>query len=194
LRWTVLSGTIFTKTLKTKTVLIASARDLAYLGFDPSNSFPERSLVSLKAESNLYLVSGIARQIARRPWSTNPAKHGIHTLLDCGLPIVISENARKDESSAYLGKEGEFLVTICLLFGSVAFSGVPFRTPIIGRVKKFTPLRVIPPATLLEIELQPTRVIPELRVSYHGEQIRTTGTAPPQRNSDRGDPPEKSLY
>ncbi len=160
----------------------SSSNQLAYLGFDPERSPTARSLISLKTGSNLYLVSGVARQIVRRPWKTDPKKHRINTLLDCGLPVVIFEDVKKTDRSAYVEKEGEFLVAICLLFGSIAFSGVIIRTPIVGRVTKITPLEIIPPATILEIQLQPSQVVPESRISYHGEQVTTTESLYPTKD------------
>lgn len=58
-----------------------------------------------------------------------------------------------------------------LLFGSVAFSGTLFKAPIIGKVRKIAPLDAIPAATLLELELQPIHVIPEIRVSYYEKSL-----------------------
>jgi hypothetical protein len=171
-----------------------SVDELSYLGFDPGKPPPERSLVSLKAGSNLYLVSGIARQIARRPWSTNPAKQRIDTLLDCGLPIVISEHVKGEERSTYVENEGEFLVLLCFLFGSIAFSGVMFRTPITGKVKKVGPLSIVPLAVLLEVELQRPPALPEFRVSYHSEQVRTVGADRFRKDLGTKRSPEKSLY
>ena len=165
-----------------------SANELAYLGFDPEEPPPERGLIPLKAGSNLYLVSGIARQIARRPWRTDPAKQRIDTLLDCGLPIIISEDVEGEDPSTYIEKQGEFLVLLCFLFGSIAFSGVMFRTPIIGKVKRVGPLRIVPLAVLLEVELQRPPALPEFRVSYHAEQVRTVG---PDGRKDLG--PRRSL-
>ncbi|HEV2120019.1 MAG TPA: hypothetical protein VGS11_07965 [Candidatus Bathyarchaeia archaeon] len=147
--------------------------ELAFLGFDPTRLTPERSIVSLKAGSNLYLVSGIARQVVRRSWATDSKKQRIYTLLDCGLPVVISEDVKESNSSAFLEREGDCLVAICLLFGSIAFSGVPFRTPVTCMVKKITPLKIVPRSTILEAELQPGQVVPTLRISYHGEQTNT---------------------
>jgi hypothetical protein len=158
-----------------------SNNQLAYLGFDPEKPFAERSLVSLKAGSNLYLVSGIARQIVRRPWKTDSRKHRIDILLDCGLPLVICEDVKKSDQSTYVEKEGEFLAAICLLFGSITFSGVMIRTPIVGRVTKITPLRVVPPATILEIQLQPNQVVPESRIDYYGEKVKTVDCLDPTK-------------
>lgn len=150
------------------------ANPLAYLGFDPKKPVPDRAMLSLREGSNLYLVSGIARQMVKRAWKTDSRKQRINILLDCGLPVVLSEEIGKNDRSNYVEAEGDFLVAICLLFGSIAFSSAMFRTPIIGKVRRVIPMRVLPPCTLLEVEPQPGQVIPETRVSYHSEQIEVS--------------------
>jgi hypothetical protein len=149
----------------------SAANELSYLGIDLEQSPPERSLIPVRADSNLYLASGIARQIVKRSWASDPRKEHINTLFDCGLPIVISEDVKRDDPSMYVKGEGEFLVALCFLFGSIAFSGVAMRAPIIGSVTKIRPLKTIPPATILEIQLKPSQVVPESRVSYHAAQV-----------------------
>ncbi len=149
----------------------STRNELAYIGFDPEAPVPERGLFQLKESSNLYLVSASARKIEKRSWKDNPKNQRIDTLLDCGVPVVLSEEVGRGEASAYYENEGDSIVVICLLFASIAYSRALFRAPIIGTVRRTLPLRIVPPATLLDLELQPHLVIPETRVSYHAEPL-----------------------
>ncbi len=155
-----------------------SGKELAYLGIDPENSIPQRELVHLRANSNLFFFSGIARRVARHTWKTDRKKQTITTLVDCGFPVVVKEIVNRGTASTYVDKEGDFLVGVCLLFGSVAFSGSPFRTPVVFKVLKITTLKVVPPATMLELEPQPPQVIPETEISYHAEDVERVELAP----------------
>jgi len=151
-----------------------SKHQLAYLGFDRADKDPERSILALKSHSNLYLISGVARRIAKHSWGTDPRKLRIDTLLDCSLPIVLQEDVANSKSSSFVDGEGDFLVAVCFLFGSIAFSNSMFRSPVVGKVARIAPLNIIPPATLVEVELQPGQVIPDLTISYDSEQAIST--------------------
>ncbi len=147
------------------------AKTLAYLDIDQQNSPSERKIISLKTKSNLCLFSGFARKIHRQTWKTNQSKRTIASLLDCGFPIILEENVNQESHSAYFDKEGDYIMGISLLFASVAFSGSPFRAPVVCKVVNVTPLKVVPSATLLELEPLPPLVVPETRISYHAEDV-----------------------
>jgi hypothetical protein len=151
-----------------------SKHQLAYLGFDQTDKVPERNILSLKSHSNLYLISGVARRVAKHSWGTDPRKLRIDTLLGCVLPIVLQEDVAKNQSSSFVDREGDFLVAVCFLFGSIAFSDSMFHSPVVGKVARIAPLNIIPPATLVEVELQPGQVVPDLTISYDSEQSFST--------------------
>jgi hypothetical protein len=143
-------------------------KTLTFLGLDPLNPLPERKLTSLMANSNLCFFSGIARRIARHTSNVDDSKQTTITLLDCGLPVVVEEMAGR---SGLFDKEGDYLMGVALMFGSIAFSRSPFRVPIVCKILKVNPLKVVPPATLLELEPLPPLVVPETQISYHAENV-----------------------
>ncbi len=147
-----------------------SQNELAYLGIDRDGAL-ERTLTMIRNDSNLCFFSGLARRITSRVRKLDPRKQTVNILLDCGLPIVLIEEVSRNKASKYVQKEDEYLIGICPLWGSIAFSNSVFQAPVTGKVKKITPLKVIPPSTLLEIELQPSRVVPDIRISYHAKPL-----------------------
>jgi hypothetical protein len=143
-----------------------SKKDLAYLGISPSNYVPERRLLNLKLGSNLYFLSGIARRVARHDWANDRTKEELNTLLDCELPLVITELVGRGKPSAFVEKESDFFLGVCHLWASIAFSPTLFRSHIVSKVKKITYLEVVPPAIMLEVEPQPSEALPETRITY----------------------------
>ena len=148
-------------------------REREHLGIDLSTSVPDLKLVQLKRDSNLYYFAGLARRVRSRryfdpTWQTEMEHREV--LLDCGLPLVFEENSKPDEPSVYVQKEGDFMIGLCFLFGSISFSGVRFRTPLIAKVRGFTKMDFVPVFVLLDVELMPSSMKPQIRVSYHSKE------------------------
>jgi hypothetical protein len=147
-------------------------RKIEYLGINLRGSVNERKLVQLKADSNLYYFSGPARRMNSRKyfdshWQKEREKREV--LLDCGIPVVFEEVSNPGEPSHYVQNEGEFLMGLCFLWGSISYSGTLYRTPLVSRVVGITEMDFVPPFVLLDILMMPQSTKPEIRVSYHSE-------------------------
>jgi len=139
--------------------------ELAYLdlGLIPDTKAPQKGMFRVKEASNLYLISGVTRGIRNYKSQNKRNRYRVNTLLDCGLPLILSEEL----TSQYVDTEGDFLVAIGLLYGYIKYSPDLFRVPVTGKVTRMTPLSITPRAVLIQMSLQPSVVVPDMRVSYH---------------------------
>lgn len=164
------------------------SREVEHLGINLQSSVNERKLVQLRAESNLYYFAGPARRMnSRRHFDPHWQKEREmrEVLLDCGLPVVFEEIGNLGEPSDYVQNEGEFLMGLCFLFGSISYSGTLFRTPLVARVVGITEMNFVPPFVLLDIVLLPPSTKSEIKVGYHSKEqeslsgVELSGYVPP---------------
>jgi hypothetical protein len=146
-------------------------KDLVYLALDSNGRTIRKGLIQVMPDSNLYFFSGVVRRIHRRVWKSDEKKETIETLLDCSVPLVVSEIVAQGERSGYVQNEGDFLIGLCWLFGSVAFSGSHFRAPMTVKVEEITALHLVPSQTLIECELQSLDKKPTITIAYHATPL-----------------------
>ncbi|OLB69798.1 hypothetical protein AUI06_08225 [archaeon 13_2_20CM_2_52_21] len=96
---------------------------------------PQHSVSSLRRDSSLCLLSGVVRETRKFSWSNDPNKQTIDTLLDCGIPVVLSEETKKGETGSYPNQTGDFIAAICFLYGALTHSPSLFESPIICKVQ-----------------------------------------------------------
>ena len=154
-----------------------SVNQFPYLGIVVDDQ-PERSIVTLRKGSNLAFFSGYAKRIVSRPRKLDPRKDSIDILVDCGIPLVIMDEVERGSPSRIVEEENQYVVGICHLWGSIAFSNSIFQAPVVGKARKITSLRVTPPSVMLDIELRPPQVLPETMVSYHARPLVKVDTVP----------------
>ena len=115
----------------------SSSKERQQLGIDVSGINPGLKLIQLRQETNLYHFAGIARRVLSREyfdptWQRDKERREI--LLDCGLPIIFEEIIDPGEPVIHVQKDGDALIGLGYLFGSIAFPGTRFRTFLVGRV------------------------------------------------------------
>ncbi len=164
------------------------AKERQQLGINVPGVVPELKLVQLRQETNLFYFAGIARRILSRKYFDprwQKEMESREALLDCGLPIVFEEIVEIGVPSIHVQKEGDTLMGLCYLFGSMSYSGTRFRTPLVARVIGITEMDFVPRFVLLDVELMPQATKPKIKITYHSEEqeslkgIELSGYSPP---------------
>ena len=148
-----------------------SLKELAYLGFASVPS--DRCVKQLRQDSSLCLISGISQKIRRVTWRADSHRQAVNTLLDCGIPIVLTEDVETRKPSGFVNKEGDHVIAISFLFGDLTHSTSLFDSPVVSRVQSIGERLNLAEAILLTAEPQPANTKSEIEHKLYYDRIHT---------------------
>lgn len=122
------------------------------LGLGPGSEPVGRVIQPLRPGTNLAYFEGRVQHITRMNSNLDQKIEIVHSLIDCGFPIVLEAEIRKDAPLPIVSSEGEEILGICRLFGTITVSNTLFRAPLKAKVISARLLETHPPNVLLTIE------------------------------------------
>jgi len=116
-------------------------------------SEPVRKLIQpLRPGTNLVYFEGRVENTARAKSKTDPASEMFQALIDCGYPLVLEAETRENAPPPMVSSEGEEIIGICKLFGTITVSNTLFKAPLKAKVLASRTLETHPPNVLLTVE------------------------------------------
>ena len=125
-----------------------------------------RLILPLRPKTNLVYLEGKVEKSSRVRSRLDARVELVHSLINCGLPIVLEAEVRTGMPAPVLVSEGQEVIGVCRLFGTVTVSNTMFKAPFNAKVISARTLDTHPPNVLLTIEPTSVDTLVEHRLFY----------------------------